>query len=518
MTTQLFPIPGAVLPDEPTQADALVVVTGDPTALSGHPWVEAWRRHCAVDAQAIRGVCLLACDQAPGGRLIISPTGPLLRDHDDVRAIGEAAGAGVKRAAEAGARQPALLLHGVPNQRRYDHALQVALLGAQEAVWQPLEARESLGHDVVEPVHGISLQQHAAADDRLGRWVQAVEAGRRLARDLAGTQPERMTPIRFAEYVELALSGTGVDVEIVDDLDVLETEYPLLMSVARASKPVPRHHPRVVRLSWQGEGPIRRTALFSGKGVTYDTGGADLKTDGHMAGMSRDKGGAAAVAGLFKTAALLKPAGVALRAELGLVRNDIGPDSFVADEIIVSHAGVRVRIGNTDAEGRLVMADMLSHLRRKAAQETHPHLFTVATLTGHAGVAMGPYTIAMDNGPACGTAEALARAGDALGEPVEVSRLRREDWAFVAPRTKADDVLSCNNLPSSRTPRGHQFPMAFLATAAGLDKHGQDSEHPLPYTHIDIGGSGVRGGDWQHGSPSGTPLVALTGAILEQMD
>ena len=104
--------------------------------------------------------------------------------------------------------------------------------------------------------------------------------------------------------------------------------------------------------------------------------------------------------------------------------------------------------------------------------------------------------------------------GDAWGDPFDISRLRREDWQFVRPRTSADDTLSCNNAPSTATSRGHQFPMAFLAIASGLDRHGPDSEQPLCFTHIDIGGSGVEGSDWQHGRPSGAPVIALLQGLM----
>ena len=146
-----------------------------------------------------------------------------------------------------------------------------------------------------------------------------------------------------------------------------------------------------------------------------------------------------------------------------------------------------------------------------ATRLPNPHLFSVATLTGHAGRSVGPYSIAMDNGPArhAGMALGLERTGDLWGDPFAVSRLRREDYAFVRPRSRADDVLSCNSAPSTQTARGHQFPMAFLAAASGLTKHGRSAAFPLPFTHIDIGGSGVEGGDWQHGRPSAAPVVAL---------
>ena len=113
-----------------------------------------------------------------------------------------------------------------------------------------------------------------------------------------------------------------------------------------------------------------------------------------------------------------------------------------------------------------------------------------------------------------GVSEALFEAGERSGDCFERSRLRREDYAFVAPRTLADDVLSCNNEPSSTTPRGHQFPMAFLVKAAGLEAHGHFSEAPLAYTHLDIGGSGVEGGDWQHGRPTAAPVLAWAEAWL----
>ena len=230
-----------------------------------------------------------------------------------------------------------------------------------------------------------------------------------------------------------------------------------------------------------------------------------------MAGMCRDKGGAAAVAGLFLAAARLQVEGVHLIAELGVVRNSIGSDSYVADEIILSHGSARVRVGNTDAEGRMVLADLLSHLRLRAKKATSPHLFSVATLTGHAVRAVGPYTIALDNGPARAVraADTLQEHGERCGDPFEISRLRREDWDFVAPSSKAWDVLQCNSLPSSGTPRGHQFPMAFLCIASGLAAHGTDSKAPLPYTHVDIAGSA----DDAQGQATGRPVATFVRAL-----
>jgi leucyl aminopeptidase len=245
-----------------------------------------------------------------------------------------------------------------------------------------------------------------------------------------------------------------------------------------------------------------------GKGVTYDTGGADVKAGGIMAGMSRDKCGAAAVAGFFQVLALLKPKGVKAIGAMSIVRNSIGENCYVADEIIVSRAGVRTRIGNTDAEGRMVMTDVLCMMKELAVNEVNPHLFTIATLTGHVCLAVGNYTAVMDNGPAKreNFSAKIQKNGEELGDMIEISTIRREDYDFIKKGTgDGEDLLQCNNAASSRTPRGHQFPAAFMIEAAGLDKHGINSKKPLKYTHIDIAGSSGHVPD----TPTSVPILAL---------
>ena len=452
----------------------------------------------------------LVPSEVPGGRLICAPTGALDSDYADVRQVAEAAGVAATIAEQAGARKPLLIVFGIPATAPFAQAEAVAYWGACQALYQPLEAREAHGEALLEPITHIGLV--APVD---GDWLMAVEAGKRLARDLCGTEPERMSAIQFARYLQQAFAQSPVQLTVIDDIEQLQREYPLLMAVARCSLQVERHRPCVVRLEYKAPA-AKKTLLFAGKGITYDTGGADLKINGHMAGMSRDKGGAGGVAGFMQTVALLRPEQLNVVAELGLVRNSIGAEAFVADEIITGHSGVRVRIGNTDAEGRLLLADLLSHLRVAAADYVNPQLYSVATLTGHAALAKGPYTALIPNGPARATncLEPLWEAGEVYGDPSEISWSRREDYQFVLPRSRADDVLSSNNGPSATTKRGHQFPMAFLTIAAGLDQHGSASQQPLPYIHVDIAGSGVEGGDWQHGKPTATPVASFAGCYL----
>ncbi|AZZ99189.1 leucyl aminopeptidase family protein [Pseudoalteromonas sp. R3] len=502
-----FPLALSVNDWQIQDADAVIVVTSDVSELAFSELNSAAAPYLAVDARLRTKASVLLAEGVPGKRLIVSPTGPLNRDYDDVRRFFEAGKAGIQEAKAAGAVKPVLVVAGVPSEARYQNALEVTYLGACQALWQPLEAREYRGPSI-EPVESIAL---LGASEEQCRQLNAIAAGQYAARDLCGTEPERMAPPKFADYCVELFKGTSVSVEVVADPATIDQEYPMLGTVARASYAVERHHPRVVKLVYTPEGEVERTLMFVGKGLVYDTGGADLKVGGFMAGMSRDKGGAASVAGFMKSVADFQSKGVKVIAYLAVVRNSIGSDCFVPDEIITCREGVKVRIGNTDAEGRLAMGDLLSELKDMAKHEVNPELFTVATLTGHAARAMGPYSAYVENGPARAqqVSRQLADLGDLWADCAEVSRSRREDYDFVQPRTLADDVLSSNNAPSAVTARGHQFPMAFLAIVGGLDKHGCDAELPLPYVHMDIAGSGVEGGDWQHGKPTAATVSSL---------
>ena len=268
------------------------------------------------------------------------------------------------------------------------------------------------------------------------------------------------------------------------------------------------------------QGQVIEDLYIVGKGINYDTGGADVKTGGGMVGMSRDKCGAAAMAGLVATCALLKPKHINLTVDLAFVRNSIGSNAYVSDEVIKSRAGQRVRVGNTDAEGRMVMADLLAHMKERAlaTNPSRARLFTCATLTGHVARTYGPYSAAMENGPAklLKIGDRIKMNGQLIGDCFEISTLRREDYDFVQPLSNCEDVLQANRQPSSVTPRGHQYPAAFLNIASGLSKHGLDApkERRLAYTHLDIAGAAEEG-PGPLSRPTGTPIAALAATFLK---
>ncbi|XP_071948572.1 putative aminopeptidase W07G4.4 [Antedon mediterranea] len=445
-------------------------------------------------------------------RVIFSPTGPLNRDYDDVRVFADAAFAGIKRALKAGVKRPLLVR---AEDDSFPEALLISVLGGFYSLYVPLEIRD-LNNERVSKAEKLGfLCSDSSQGARIKKWSEALESGRLVARDIGGSDPERMAAPRVKEYVQELFGGEGssIKVEVIDDDETLLSKYPLFSAVNRCAKYVPRHKGCIIKLEYSGQGKIESTMMLVGKGVTYDTGGADIKAGGVMAGMHRDKCGAAAVAGFFQTVNLIKPIGIKVVGTMAMVRNSVGSECYVADEIITSRAQKRIRIGNTDAEGRMAMADCLCEMKEKATKEVNPQLFTIATLTGHAVLAMGPeYSIIMDNGPArkkqC--AQEIQKAGEKFGDPFEISTIRREDYKFHAGKSEYEDVLQCNNQPSSRTARGHQGPGAFLILASGLDKHGIDGEIPLAYSHLDIAGSS---GPFP-GVPTGAPVVALAAKYL----
>jgi leucyl aminopeptidase len=341
----------------------------------------------------------------------------------------------------------------------------------------------------------------------------AIEKGRIVTRDIAGSDPERMAAPRVAEYLQKEFRDTDIFMNVTSSQEEFKRNYPLIAAVNRAAYTVERHRARLIKLEYTGEGEIDVTYFLVGKGITFDTGGADLKTGGSMKSMHRDKSGAATVAGFFKILSELKPKGIKVVGQLPMVRNSIGADSYLSDEIITSAAGVRVRIMNTDAEGRNVMVDPLHYAKLMAMNEKNPHITTIATLSGSAVRCAGPaYSVVMENGVArnIGFAEKLQAAGEDVAEPFELSRLRREDYAFIRGRSEYEDVIQSSSRKSSSVFRGHQFPCAFMIRASGLDKHGISSKKPLKYTHLDIAGPAVF---TYPGIPNARPLVALCKAL-----
>ncbi|XP_011290244.1 putative aminopeptidase W07G4.4 [Musca domestica] len=440
--------------------------------------------------------------------VVYSPV-PELSDYHDVRTYQQAAAKSLQRAIKAGFKSPLLL---IPESKKFRNVELCTVLGALEELYVPIQLREDVP-DKRQRIENLSVLISNPKAEEIVKEALVLESGRFVARDIGVGDPERMAPPRVEEYVNKLFDG--LKVTVISDVNTLTKEYPLFAAVNRAANSVKRHQGRIIFLEYVPPQPAKKTLMLVGKGVTYDTGGADIKAGGIMAGMSRDKCGAAAVAGFMQIVKEQKPADVHVIAALCMVRNSVGEECYVSDEVITSRAGVRVRVGNTDAEGRMCMADALCRMKEIAVAENlpDPHLFTIATLTGHAFVAAGEgYSIIMDNSVARAAdhARKLQDIGTSFGEPFEVSVIRQDDFDFNTGKVIGEDILQCNNLPSSRTPRGHQVPAAFLMQTTGLDKHGLESQKPLKYTHLDIAASAG-----EHPKmPTAAPIIALAKAHL----
>jgi leucyl aminopeptidase len=208
--------------------------------------------------------------------------------------------------------------------------------------------------------------------------VEAIAAAWRLGRDLVNTPTEDMGPEQFAELATAVAQSCGASVRVHQG-DELTEQFPAIHAVGRAS----HRAPRLLELDWGQPGQPAVTLV--GKGVCFDTGGLDIKSADGMGLMKKDMGGAAVALAL---AQLIMTTGLAVRLKLlvPLVENAIGPNAYRPGEVIATRAGLRVEIGNTDAEGRVVLCDALTY----ACEQSPELILDFATLTGAARVALGP--------------------------------------------------------------------------------------------------------------------------------
>ena len=149
-------------------------------------------------------------------------------------------------------------------------------------------------------------------------------------------------------------------------------------------------------------------------------------------------------------------------------------DMYVADEIITARSKQRIRIGNTDAEGRMAIVDALCEAKEAALTEINPELYTIATLTGHVVLSYGDqYSAVMCNGPAKESRVdvSLQECGDLIADPFEISNIRREDYKAYKGKNEYEDLLQVGS-PTPARSRVHQGPASFLVVGSGLDKVG----------------------------------------------
>jgi leucyl aminopeptidase len=311
--------------------------------------------------------------------------------------------------------------------------------------------------------------------------AQVLAAAVSLVRDLVNTSPSHLYPEVFAAEAATIAAGSGLGLEVLDETGLREGGYGGISGVGQGSV----HAPRLVRLSYTHP-EASRTVVFAGKGITFDSGGLSLKPPKAMEAMKSDMGGAAAVLAALQAIAAFGPA-VNVIGYLPLAENMPGSGAQRPSDVITIYGGTTVEVLNTDAEGRLVLADALA----RSAADSPDLLVDIATLTGAQVVALGTRVSAVmanDDAVRAGIVDAAGRAGEAMWPMPLPDELRKgldskvADLANVAA-DRDGGMLTAGLFLREFVPDGVRW--------AHLDIAGPSFHEGEPYGYTPKGGTGV---------------------------
>lgn len=294
--------------------------------------------------------------------------------------------------------------------------------------------------------------------------AQAVAGGVNLARELVNLPPNVLGPEEFADKAR-ELSKLGVEVEILSEKDMKKLGMGALLGVGQGSA----RPPRMAVMQWKGGSKKEAPIAFVGKGVVFDTGGISLKPALNMEEMKGDMGGAAAVIGLMHTLAARK-AKVNVVGVLGLVENMPDGNAQRPGDIVTSMSGQTIEIINTDAEGRLVLADALHYTNDRFKPE---FMVNLATLTGAVMVALGTLHAG------------LFSNNDELADRLLAAGLETQERLWRLPLGKDYDKIIDSKFADMKNSGGR---MAGSITAAQfLQRFVGDT----PWAHLDVAGTAM---------------------------
>ena len=282
-----------------------------------------------------------------------------------------------------------------------------------------------------------------------------------FVRDLINSPANFLNPDTFASIISQFCKAQKLKLNTVVGNDLITQNFPLIFEVGKASS----YEPRLLDFSWGDPKSLKVTLV--GKGVCFDTGGLNIKSGSSMSIMKKDMGGAASVLGLASIIINMK-LNVRLRVLIPIVENSLSAKSFRPGDILKSRKGYTVEVNNTDAEGRLVLADALDY----ATEESPNLLISMATLTGSARIALGPDIV-----PFYTTSETFAhlliRGGESSFDPVWQMPFYKPYETLIEP-----DVADLDNAPKTG--------MAGSITAALFLK--RFTENAKIFSHFDIYG------------------------------
>ena len=331
----------------------------------------------------------------------------------------------------------------------------------------------------------ISLEDYREFELDIKACAIALEKGQisaeatNFTRDIVNTTPDDCYPKIMADIAKKLAKSNNLECHILKPKELKKEKMKTLLAVARAS----RHKPRVIHLAHKPKNPIATVSLI-GKGLTYDSGGLSLKPSDFMVTMKSDKSGASTVFGIIKAVSELNLP-IEVHGFVGAVENMIGGDAYKPDDVLVAKNGKTIEVRNTDAEGRLVLADTLCYAQQEVKAD---YIFDFATLTGASVVGVGQYTSSIMgfNDEVKDKVLKYAKSAGEFATKLDFNRYLKKTL-----KSQIADICNISNTRYGGAVTAGLFLSEFI-----------DDEHKDKWVHIDIAGPAFVEHRWGE-NPSG---------------
>lgn len=399
-----------------------------------------------------------------------NPSDPVHRSES----VRNAYGAAAKRARAEGARTVAAAL---PDGADAD-AVSAAVEGIALGLYRFTNYKSNA--DGGKEIEAVELWSSGSIPDGAVAHGEAIAGGVMLARDLVNTIANDKTPPQIAEWAQRVARESGLPTEVMDEKALASGGYNSILTVGKGSAAPPR----LVEMVYEPKGGAKKTVALVGKTITFDYGGLDLKTSDGMYSMKTDMGGGAAVLGAMYAIARVQP-NVRVIGIMSAAENMPSGTAMRPSDVVKALNGKTFEIGSTDAEGRMVLADAVTHAARAGADE----IIDLATLTGAKMVALGNVAVAVI-GNDQGLVDRFIAAAASAGEHV----WQLPSWDEYKEQLKSDiaDLKSTGGRGAG-------------AITAGLFI-GEFVEGK-PWIHLDIAGSAATDRDTGYATKGGTGVM-----------
>jgi len=347
----------------------------------------------------------------------------------------------------------------------------------------------------------ISLEGYEKYDATLDSITRAMHNGEIVAdstnftRDIVNTAPDDCYPNTMAKIAKRLAKNTDLTLQVLGVKELKKEKMNALLAVARAS----RHEPKVIHLTHKPK-DAKKVVTIVGKGLTYDSGGLSLKPADFMVTMKSDKSGGSAVLGIMKAVSEMNLP-IEVHGFIGAVENMIGGDAYKPDDILKAKNGKTIEVRNTDAEGRLVLADVLCYAQQEVKSD---YIFDMATLTGACVVGVGHYTsgvMSNSNDASDIVLESAHNSGELA------TQLHFNSYLKKSIKSEIADVCNISSTRYGGAITAGQFLSEFI-----------DKKHTNKWAHIDIAGPAFVEHVWgenPHGA-SGAGVRMMT-KVLEKL-